>query len=60
MMSLERIREDTKESNELKKTVLQNLSVVSNNLGKYKDTIHHCSKALEIDEKAVKALYLRA
>jgi len=42
-MSLERIREDTKESNELKKTVLQNLSVVSNNLGKYKDTIYHCS-----------------
>jgi tetratricopeptide (TPR) repeat protein len=36
------------------------LSVVSNNLGRYKETVEFCSQALSIDEKAVKALYLRA
>lgn len=60
MQNLDRISEDSKESNDLKKTVLQNLSVACNNLGKFKNTIDYCSQALDIDENAVKALYLRA
>lgn len=36
------------------------MSVVTNNLSQYKDTINSCTKALEVDEKAVKAYYLRA
>ena len=60
MSFLDRIKNDTKESNELKRTVLQNLSVVCNNLGRFKETVEYCSQAIEIDEKAVKAYYLRA
>lgn len=60
MMSLDKIKEETKESNEAKKTVLQNLSVVCNNLGRYGETVEFCSQAIAIDEKAAKAYYLRA
>jgi len=40
--------------------VLQNLSVVTNNTGDYKESIANCSKALEIDPKSAKAYYLRS
>ena len=48
------------ELQELKKVILQNMSVMMNKNENYKETIKHCTKALEIDSKAVKALYLRS
>lgn len=36
------------------------MSVVTNNLGQFKETIQNCTKAIQIDEKSVKAYYLRA
>lgn len=37
-----------------------NLSVVTNNTGDYKETLINCTKALDIDEKAGKAYFLRS
>lgn len=34
--------------------------MVSNKTGDYKETIRHCTRALEIDPKAMKALSLRS
>ena len=36
------------------------MSVVTNNTGDYKETLINCSKALDIDNKVVKAYYLRS
>lgn len=36
------------------------MSVCTNATGAYKKTVANCTKALEIDPKAVKALFLRA
>jgi len=36
------------------------MSVVTNKTGDFKETIRNCSKALKIDEKAVKALFHRS
>jgi len=44
----------------LKKTILLNISVVTNNTGDYKETMINCTKALDIDDKAGKAYYLRS
>ena len=44
----------------MKVTLLQNMSVVTNKTGDFKETIRNCSKALKIDEKAVKALFHRS
>ena len=44
----------------LKIALLQNMSVCTNNTGDYRYSIANCTKALEIDPKAVKALYLRS
>lgn len=60
VMNLDKMKEETKESNDLKKVALQNLSVVCNNLGKYKETVEYCSLALDIDSGSAKAYYLRA
>ena len=57
---LDTVKNDNKEIKELKKTLLQNLSVVTNNTGDYKETLINCTKALDIDEKAGKAFYLRS
>jgi cyclophilin family peptidyl-prolyl cis-trans isomerase len=36
------------------------MSICTNNTGDFKETIMNCTKALYLDEKAVKALYLRS
>ena len=36
------------------------MSVVTNNLGLFKETVSNCSTAISIDKSAVKAYYLRA
>ena len=60
ILSLSKIKEKNKESQELQKTCYLNLSVSTNNLGRFNETIHNCTKALMIDSQAVKAYYLRA
>jgi len=57
---LETVKNDNKDLRDLKITLLQNISVVTNKTGDYKETIRNCTKALKIDEKAVKALFLRS
>jgi len=57
---LETVKNDNKELRDLKKTILLNISVVTNNTGDYKETLINCTKALDIDEKAGKAYYLRS
>lgn len=56
----ETVKNDTDELKKLKVAILQNLSICTNNTGDYKETIVNCTKALYIDDKAVKALYLRS
>lgn len=41
-------------------SILQNMSVCTNNTADYRVTVRNCSKALGIDSKATKALYLRS
>eukprot|EP00347_Sterkiella_histriomuscorum_P016903 403351409 len=57
---LDTVKNDNKELRDLKKTILLNLSVVTNNTGDYKETLINCTKALDLDEKAGKAYFLRA
>lgn len=45
---------------DLHKTILLNLSVVTNNTGDYKQTLINCTKALDIDENNTKAYFLRS
>lgn len=51
--------EEKEEINKLKITCYQNLSVALNAMGKYNDAVVMCSEALQVDDKAAKALYLR-
>jgi hypothetical protein len=57
---LDTVKNENKELTDLKKTILLNLSVVTNNSGDYKETIINCGKALFIDDKIGKAYYLRS
>lgn len=57
---LETVKNDNKELRELKKSVLLNIALVCNKAGDYKETLINCTKALDIDEKAVKGYFLRA
>jgi len=56
----ETIKNDTEELKTLKKTILQNMSVVTNNTGDFKQSIVNTTKAIEIDGKSAKAHYLRS
>ncbi len=56
----ETVKNSTNELNKLKVTILQNMSVCTNNTEDYKDTVRSCTKALSIDPSAAKALYLRS
>lgn len=56
---LETVKNDNKEIKELKKTILQNICVVCNNSGDYKETLINATKALDIDSNNPKALFLR-
>ncbi len=49
-----------KEGLDLQKTCFLNMSVATNSLGRYKDTIAFCTKALNIDNTAAKGYYLRS
>jgi len=42
------------------KTILQNISVCTNNTGDFKLSITNCTKAIDIDANASKAYYLRS
>lgn len=48
------------ELNKLKIAILQNMSVCTNNTDDFRDTIRNCTKAVEIDAGATKAIYLRS
>ena len=56
----ETVKNDTEELKKLKITTLQNMSICTNNTNDFKESIVNCTKALYIDDKAVKALYLRS
>ena len=57
---LETVKNENKELNDLKKTILVNIAVVTKNSGDFKETLINASKALDIDDKNSKAYYLRA
>jgi hypothetical protein len=54
------MKRHTAEVRTLFKSVFMNMSVASNKIGDYEHCINCCSRALDIDGTAVKALYLRA
>lgn len=60
MAHLDTVKNDNKELRELKKTVLINIAIVCNKTGDFKEAVITSTKALDLDEKAVKALYQRA
>lgn len=60
LVHIETVKNDTKELQDLKKTVLLNIALVCLKSGDYKDTLINCTKALDIDSKTAKAYYLRA
>jgi tetratricopeptide (TPR) repeat protein len=49
IQSLGKIKEKTKESQDLQKTCYLNLATVTNNLGRFNETIQNCNKALMLD-----------
>ena len=57
MTYLDSFKIESEETNKLKVVVLQNMSICLNNTGAYMDAITQCDIALEIDPKAVKALF---
>lgn len=57
---IEKIREPTEETKKLAIVLYQNMSLAGNKLGKHKMVVRWCTKALTIDDKAVKALYIRS
>ena len=54
---LEKCKEEYKEIIDLPVILLQNIAVVSNKLGNFNSAIESCTKALEYDANAVKALF---
>lgn len=57
---IEKIREATDDTRKLAIVLYQNLSLACNKLSEFKTAIDMCSRALLVDEKAVKALYIRS
>jgi tetratricopeptide (TPR) repeat protein len=57
---LDTVKNDNKDLKDLKKTVLVNLALVNNKSGDFKETLINTTKALDIDEKNVKAYYYRS
>jgi hypothetical protein len=58
--NIEKVREPTDEINKLAIALYQNCSLASNKVGKSKVAVDLCTRVLSIDEKAVKALYIRS
>lgn len=59
IMNLDHVKILNDDLVKLKITCYQNCSIALNSSGDFKETIMMCTKALDLDEKAVKALYLR-
>lgn len=59
IMNLEHVKIKNDEITKLLITCYQNCSVAMNSTGDFKESISMCTRALNLDEKAVKALYLR-
>ena len=57
---LETVKNDNKELQDLKKTVLLNIALVCLKTNDSKETLINTTKALDLDSKTVKAYYLRA
>lgn len=55
-----RVVKKNQETQDLTKALHLNISVVCNKSGNNKEVIYNCTKALNIDSKATKALFLRA
>ena len=60
LVHTETVKNDTKELKDLKKTLLLNIALVSLKSGDNKEVLINCTKALDLDDKAVKGFYLRA
>lgn len=56
---MDNVKKDDEESNKLRITLCQNLSLVLNKQGSYNESIKFCTKAIKIDPKALKAYYFR-
>ena len=57
---LDTVKVSNDELTKLKVVLYQNLSMALNASGDYKDTVINCTLALDINEKAQKAFYLRS
>ena len=57
---LETVKNDNQTIRDLRKTLHLNISVSTNNTHDYKETLIHCTKALDLDDKTFKAFYLRS
>jgi tetratricopeptide (TPR) repeat protein len=60
LVHLETVKNDNKELQDFKKTVLLNIALVCLKSGDNKEALINCTKALDLDSKAVKGYYLRA
>ena len=56
----ENVNEDSEELLKLKVTILQNMTVCTNSTGSYEQSVKNSTKAIELDDNAFKALYLRS
>jgi hypothetical protein len=54
---LSKCKEETKEIIDLSVILLQNIAIVANKSGNFNTAIDSCTKALEYDANAVKALF---
>jgi len=54
------VKNDNNELKDLKKTILLNIALVCLKSGDNKEVLINCTKALDLDGKAVKGFYLRA
>jgi len=57
---LDQVKNDSKDLRNLKKTILLNLSVLTNSTGDFKTTVSNTTKALQQEEGIAKAYFLRA
>ena len=57
---IEDVREPTEESNKLAIVLYQNVSIAFNKTERFRMAVKKCTNALQIDENAVKALYIRS
>lgn len=57
---LDTVKNDNKEIKDLKKTLLQNISLVCNKNGDYKEALINATKSLDIDDQNAKAYFFRS